>query len=90
MKDAYFLSLKKVVLSITKKLSGITLTPIAVKIYKMILLNRIRPEIYPTLRNNQNDFLTKISTTGKMLTIRRILEGVKYKNIPATLLFIDF
>ena len=25
-----------------------------------------------------------------MLTIRRILEGVKSKNLPATLLFIDF
>ena len=58
-----------------------------------MLLTRIRLEIDPigyTLRTNQNCFRTKISTTGKMLTIRRILEGVKSKNLPATLLFIDF
>ena len=55
-----------------------------------MLLNRIRPEIDPTLRTNKNGFRTKRSTTGKMLTIRRILEGVKSKNLPATLLFIEF
>ena len=55
-----------------------------------MLLNRIRLEIDPTLRNNQNEFRTKRSTTGKMLTIRHILEGVKIKNLPSTLLFIDF
>ena len=55
-----------------------------------MLLNRIRPEIYPILRKNQNGFRTKRSTTGKMITIRRILDGIKSKNLPATLLFIDF
>ena len=55
-----------------------------------MLLNRIRSEIDPTLRKNQNGFRTKRSTTGKMLTIQRILEGVKSKNLLATLLFIDF
>ena len=55
-----------------------------------MLLNMIRPEIDPTLRKNKNGFRTKRSTTGKMLTIQRILEGVKSKNIRATLLFIDF
>ena len=55
-----------------------------------MLLNRIRPDIYPTLRKNQNGFRTNRSTTGKMLTIQRILEGVKSKNLPATLLFIHF
>ena len=54
-----------------------------------MLLNRISPEIDPTLRKNQNGFRTKRSTTGKMLTIRRILEGVKSKSLPATLLFIN-
>ena len=55
-----------------------------------MLLNRIRPEIDPILRENPNGFRTKKSTTGKMLTIRCILKGVKSKNLPATLLFIDF
>ena len=55
-----------------------------------MLLNRIRPEIYPILRKNQNGFRKNRSTTGQILTIRRILEGVKDKNRPLTLLFIDF
>ena len=55
-----------------------------------MLLNRIKPEIDPILRKNQNGFRTNRSTTGQILTIRRILEGVKSKNLPLTLLFIDF
>ena len=55
-----------------------------------MLLNRIEPDLDPNLRKNQNSFRTKRSTTGKMLTIRRILEGVTSKNLPATLHFIDF
>ena len=55
-----------------------------------MLLKRIRPEIDPILRNNQNCFRTNRSTTGQILTIRRILEGIKSKNLPLTLLFIDF
>ena len=30
-----------------------------------------------------------MSTSGQILTFRRILEGVKSKNLPMTLLFID-
>ena len=55
----------------------------------MVLLNRIRQEIDPTLRKNLNGFLTKRSMTGKMLTIRHILDEVKSKNLPATLPSID-
>ena len=55
-----------------------------------MLLNMIRPEIDHILIRNQNGFRTKRSTTGKMLTIRCILDGVKSKNLTATLLFIDF
>ena len=55
-----------------------------------MLLNRIRPKIDPVLRKNQNGFRTNRSTSGQILTIRRILEGIKSKNLPATLLFIDF
>ena len=56
----------------------------------MMLLNRIRPVIDPILRKNQNGFRTNRSTSGQILTIRRILEGVKAKTLPITLLFIDF
>ena len=57
---------KKVVLSITQKnYRGITLTPIAAKIYNLMLLNRIRSEIDLTLRKNKNGFRTKRSKTDK-------------------------
>ena len=55
-----------------------------------MLLNRIRTEIDPILRKNQNGFRKNRSTTGQILTIRRILEGVNDTNLPLTLLFIDF
>ena len=55
-----------------------------------MILNRIRLEIDPILRKNQNGFSKNISTSGQILTIRRILEGVKSKNLPLTFLFIDF
>ena len=55
-----------------------------------MLLNIIRTEIDPILRKNQNGFRKNRSTTGQILTIRRILEGVKDKNLPLTLLFVDF
>ena len=70
---------KKGNLSVTKNYRGITLTPIAATIYNMMLLNRIRPEFDPILSKNQNGFRKNRSSTGKILTIRRIIEGVKYK-----------
>ena len=59
--------------SIAKNYRGITLTPVAAKIYNLLLLNRIRPEIDPILRKNQNGFRSNHSTSGQILTIRRIL-----------------
>ena len=55
-----------------------------------MILNRIRPYVDPILRKNQIGFRTNRSTSGQILAIRRIIEGVKAKNIPAILLFIDF
>ena len=55
-----------------------------------MLLNRIRPAVDPLLRKNQNGFRRKRSAMGQILTIRRILEGVRAKSLPAVLLFIDF
>ena len=55
-----------------------------------MLLNRIRPEIDPILLKNQNGFRQNRSTRGQILTIRRIIEGVRSRNLHETLLFIDF
>ena len=55
-----------------------------------MILNRIRPKIYPILRKKQNGFRTNRSTIGQILTVQRIIEGVKANKLPAILLFIDF
>ena len=81
---------KKGDLGLTTNYRGITLTPIAAKIYNLLLLNRIRPELEKILRKNQNGFRQKRSTVGQILTVRRIIEGVKAKNVQAVFTFVDF
>ena len=81
---------KKGYLGLAKNYRGITLTSIAAKIYNALQPNRIEPKIENILMNNQNGFRRKRSPTSQILPIRRILEGVRAKNIPATILFVDF
>ena len=81
---------KKGDLELTKNYRGITVTSIAAKIYNALLRNRIEPKIDNILRKNQNGFRRNRSTTSQILTIRRILEGVRAKNLQATLIFVDF
>ena len=81
---------KKGDLGLAKNYRGITLTSIAAKIYNALLRNHIVPQIDKILRKNQNGFRRNRSTTSQILTIRRILEGVRAKNLQATLLFVDF
>ena len=69
---------------------GKTLTSIAAKIYNALLRNRIEPKIDNILRKNQNGFRRNRSTTSQILTICRILEGGRAKNLLVTLLFINF
>ena len=81
---------KKGDLGLAKNYRGITLTSIAAKIFNALLRNRIEPKIDNILRKNQNGFRRNRSTTSQILTIRRILEGVRAKNLQATLIFVDF
>ena len=81
---------KKGDLRLVKNYRGITLTSIAAKIYNALLRNRVEPKIDNILRKNQNGFRRNRSTTSQILTIRRILEDVREKNLQATLLFVDF
>ena len=90
MKGCILLFPKKGELGLAKNYRGITLTSIAAKIYNALLRNRIEPEIDNILRKNQNGFRRNRSTTSQILTIRRILEGVRAKNLQATLIFVDF
>ena len=71
---------KKGDLGLAKNYRGMTLTSIAAKIYNALLPNRIEPKIEIILRKDQNDFRRNRSTTSQILTIGRILEGVRAKN----------
>ena len=75
---------KKGGFGLAKNYRGITLTSIAAKIYNALLRNCIEPKIENILRKNQNGFRRNRSTTSQILTIRRILEGVRAKNLQAT------
>ena len=70
---------KKGDFGLAKNYRGITLTSIAAKIYNALLRNRIDPKIDNILRKNGNGFRKNRSTTSQILTIRRILEGVRAK-----------
>ena len=69
---------------------GIILIPTAAKIYNKLLLHRIRPALENILRENQNGFREKRSTTAQIFTLRCIIEGVKQKQLPAVIIFVYF
>ena len=77
-------------LGFAKNYGGITLSSIAAKIYHALLSNCIEPNIDNILRKNRNGFRINRSATLQILTIRRILEGIRAKNLKATILFVDF
>ena len=82
---------KKGDLGLAKNYRGIILTSIAAKIYNALPRNRIEPKIDNILRKNQNGFRRNRSMTSQILTICRILEGVRAKKkLQLTLLFVDF
>ena len=55
-----------------------------------MLLNRIKPHIDSRLRINQNGFRAGRSTIAQVLTIRRLIEGIKAKKLTAVMTFADF
>ena len=64
----------------------ISLTSVIANTYNRMILNRMRPLLYPILIPYQNGFRQTRSTVGQII-IRRILEGITNKNV---LTFIDF
>ena len=74
---------------LAKNYRGIALTSIAAKFYNAQLRNRIEPITDNILRKKQNGFRRNTSTTSQILTIRRILLGVRAKNLQAILQFVD-
>ena len=66
------------------------MSPLASKIYKSMLLNRITPRLDPILRRNQNGFRKGRSTTPQILASKRIIEELKISKQKASLVFVDF
>lgn len=78
-------------IAIVQNYRGISLIPAAVKIYKKMLLNRLKPHIGYILHSNQNGFREGRSSVTQILALRRRrIEEVKTSNISAALNFIDF
>ena len=69
---------------------GISLICIIAKIFNRLILNRIRKTIDLKLLLNQNGFRSGRTTVAQILTLRRIIEGVKDNNLKAVMTFIDF
>ena len=69
---------------------GISLAPVAAKLYNRLILNRIRPALEPFMRHNQNGFRPKRTTTAQVLALRRIIEEVRKNNLSSVMVFIDF
>ena len=69
---------------------GISLNTIAAKLYNKMILNRIQPHIDPILNWTQCGFRKSRSTLSNILALRRIIEGLKDKNLPLATVFIDF
>ena len=69
---------------------GISLSSLVAKTFNRMILNRIRPAIDPHLRNNQNGFRPGRTTTSQIPALRRIIEGIRRKNLRAIIIFVDF
>ena len=69
---------------------GISLSSLVAKALNRMILNRLKPEIETILRRNQNGFRPGRSTAQQILVLRRLIEGVKSRKLPAVLTFIDF
>ena len=71
--------LKKGDVGDTGNYHGISLTVAAAKTYNKLLLDRIKSGLDPLLWINQNGFHSGRSTLVKIVTLRKLIEGVKAK-----------
>ena len=81
---------KKGDLSLDRNYHRISLSSLVAKTYNRMIMNIIKPTLDGHLRKNKNGFRSGRTTTSQILVLKRLLEGVKYKNLVAILIFIDF
>ena len=74
---------KKGDLSDPKNYKGISLSSLNAKTLNKMILNRLKPAIEGILRRNQNGFRPGRSTVQQIPVLRRIIEGVKGRKLPA-------
>ena len=63
---------------------------VAANIYNKLLLERKRSHLDPLLWINQNGFRPGGSTAAQIVTLRRLIEGVKAKQLQSVITFVDF
>ena len=81
---------KKGDLGISKNYKGISLPATTEKVYDELVHNRIQSEIKIILRKKQNGLRRNRFTIPQILTIRWMIEGLRAKNIEATLIYVVF
>ena len=69
---------------------GISLNTIASKLYNRMILFRIQPHIDKILSWTQAGFRKSRSTLSNILALRRIIEGMRQKNLTLAMVFVDF
>ena len=69
---------------------GLLSPQLATEVYNRMILNRIRLHLDPKLHINRNGFRHGRSVVAQILTLCHMLEGIKSKNLPSVLTFIDF
>ena len=81
---------KKDCLSDPKNYRGISLSSLVAKNLNKMTLNSLKPKVKEVLRRNENGFNQGRSIVQQILVLRRIIEGVKSRNLPTVLTFIHF
>ena len=81
---------KKGDLGDTGNYRGNSLTVVAANIYNKLLLERKRSHLDPLLWINQNGFRPGGSTVAQIVNLRRLIEGVKAKQLKSVITFADF
>ena len=77
-------------LGLASSCRGISLISSSIKVYKKLLLQRIRPHLDPLQLKKQSGFYSNRSTFEQILTLSQLIEEIKSKNLTVTLIFVDF
>ena len=69
---------------------GITLSPVALKIFSRILLNRLEPVIDNILRDEQAGFRKGRGCNDQIFVVRHLMQQANEMRAPLSLCFVDF